>query len=88
MAIVTLGDFKARLGVTEDIDDVMFDDTLEEAQTFYRRLADESVGLRAANDNAKGFAPGGYMCNCNECGQRFTGAKHSWRCQPCDPQPS
>ncbi len=49
-----------------------------------RRLADESAGLRAANDNIKGFAPGGYMCICNECGKRFTGAKHSWRCDNCD----
>ncbi|MCP2154921.1 UNVERIFIED_ORG: hypothetical protein J2S29_001255 [Rhizobium sp. SLBN-170] len=52
-----------------------------------RRLADESAGLRAANDNVKGFAPGHYMCICNECGKRFTGAKHSWRCQQCEPQP-
>jgi hypothetical protein len=49
-----------------------------------RRLADESAGLRAANDNIRGFAPGGYMCMCNECGKRFTGAKHSWRCQGCE----
>ncbi|WP_312608717.1 hypothetical protein [Agrobacterium pusense] len=52
-----------------------------------RRLADESAGLRPANDNIKGFAPGHYMCICNECGKRFTGAKHSWRCQQCEPQP-
>ena len=38
-----------------------------------RRLADESAGLRAANDNIKGFAPGGYMCKCSDCGKRFTG---------------
>lgn len=52
-----------------------------------RRLADESAGLGAANHNAKGFAPGHYMCICNECGKRFSGAKHSWRCQQCEPQP-
>ncbi len=49
-----------------------------------RMLADESAGLRAANDNVKGFAPGHYMCICNECGKRFTGAKHLWRCQGCE----
>lgn len=38
----------------------------------------------AANDNIRGFAPGGYMCRCNECGKRFTGAKYSWRCQGCE----
>lgn len=52
-----------------------------------RRLADESAGLRAVNDNIKGFAPGHYMCICNECGKRFTGDKHSWRCPQCDQQP-
>ncbi|UZX42353.1 hypothetical protein A6U84_03315 [Agrobacterium sp. 13-2099-1-2] len=51
-----------------------------------RRLADESAGLRAANDNIKGFAHGHYMCICNECGKRFSGAKHSWRCEECEPQ--
>ncbi len=50
-----------------------------------RTLANESAGLRAANDNIKGFAPGHYMCICNECGKRFTGAKHSWRCHRCEP---
>ncbi len=35
-----------------------------------------------ANDNIRGFAPGNYTCMCNECGKRFTGAKHSWRCEP------
>ena len=34
MSIVTLADFKARLGVTEDTDDAMLDDILEEAQAF------------------------------------------------------
>ena len=48
-----------------------------------RRLADECAGLRAANDNVKGFAPGHYVCICNECGKRFSGAKHSWRCENC-----
>lgn len=52
-----------------------------------RKLADERAGLRAANDNIRGFAPGHYMCVCNECGKRFTGAKHSWRCEGCEPQP-
>ncbi len=50
-----------------------------------RTLADESAGLRAANDNIRGFAPGGYLCMCNECGNRFTGAKRSWRCEGCEP---
>ncbi|MCZ7484589.1 hypothetical protein [Rhizobium rhizogenes] len=49
-------------------------------------LAIEAVALTPANDNSAGFAPGGYMCKCNECGKRFTGAKHSWRCQQCEPQ--
>lgn len=52
-----------------------------------RRIADESAGLRAANNNVKGFAPGHYLCICNECGKRFTGAKYSWRCEQCEPQP-
>ncbi len=34
MSIVTLEEFKARLGVTEDTDDAMLTDILEEAQTF------------------------------------------------------
>ncbi len=50
-----------------------------------RRLADQrSFAPVAANDNIKGFAPGHYTCTCNECGKRFTGAKHSWRCQGCE----
>jgi hypothetical protein len=49
-----------------------------------RRMADESAGLRAASDKIKGFAPGHYFCFCNECGKRFNGAKHSWRCEQCE----
>lgn len=51
-------------------------------------LADKrSVARMAANDNIRGFAPGNYSCRCRNCGERFTGAKHSWRCQRCEPQP-
>ncbi|NTZ60061.1 hypothetical protein G6L24_07020 [Agrobacterium tumefaciens] len=54
-----------------------------------RRLAKgmRKIAHTPANDNIRGFAPGHYMCNCNNCGKRFTGAKHSWRCEECEPQP-
>lgn len=51
-----------------------------------RRLADEMAGFRPANDNIRGFAPGNYTCRCRNCGEQFTGAKHSWRCQQCEPE--
>lgn len=65
-------------------DPLSFHEEKSELVNELRRLADESAGLRAANDNIKGFAPGHYMCICNECGKRFTGAKHSWRCEKCE----
>lgn len=35
----------------------------------------DALGRIAANDNTAGFAPGGYMCKCSDCGERFTGDK-------------
>lgn len=54
-----------------------------------RRLASSEriPFIIAANDNIRGFAPGNYACRCRNCGERFTGAKHSWRCQQCEPHP-
>lgn len=52
-----------------------------------RRLAGSKIGLSTANDNIRGFAPGNYACRCRNCGEQFIGAKHSWRCQQCEPQP-
>ncbi|GEM_PF-3527868 len=46
-------------------------------------LAIKAVTLTPANDNTAGFAPGGYMCNCSDCGERFAGDKRSWRCSAC-----
>lgn len=66
------------------VDPFRFHEEKSELVHELRRLADESAGLCAANDNIKGFAPGYYMCICNECGKRFSGAKHSWRCEQCD----
>ncbi|UXS08701.1 hypothetical protein [Agrobacterium tumefaciens] len=33
----------------------------------------DALGRIEANDNTAGFAPGGYMCKCSDCGKRFTG---------------
>jgi len=30
-----------------------------------------------------GWAPGGYVGPCRECGEAFVAAKRSWRCRPC-----
>ncbi|WP_209085446.1 hypothetical protein [Agrobacterium tumefaciens] len=46
-------------------------------------LAIKACALHPANDNTAGFAPGGYMCECSDCGERFTGDKRSWRCSVC-----
>ncbi len=51
-------------------------------------LAIKAVALTPANDNIKGFAPGGYACKCSDCGKRFTGDKRSWRCALCAPKNS
>ncbi len=72
---------------TNHRDPFRFHEEKSELVNELRSLADESAGLRASNNNIVGFAPGGYMCICNECGNRFSGAKHSWRCQQCDLQP-
>lgn len=79
-----LADRLARLAPSHRNPDHYFEEKSEIVAEL-RRLADERAGLRAANDNVKGFAPGHYTCMCNECGKRFTGAKHSWRRQGSEP---
>lgn len=82
-----LADRPARLAPSHRNPDHYFEEKSEIVAEL-RRLANSGrkLFIIAANHNLKGFAPGHYMCICNECGNRFSGAKHSWRCQGCEPQ--
>lgn len=82
-----LADRVARLAPSHRDPDYYFEEKSEiVAKILMLARGVPNFGETPANDNIRGFAPGGYTCLCNECGKRFTGAKHSWRCQGCEGQ--